>query len=48
MEFYNWVIKNEFMFNYFIDLMKKTKKEMIETQKQLSNELETKIENIDE
>ena len=47
-EFYNWVIKNEFMFNYFIDLMKKTKKEMIETQKQLSNELETKIENIDE
>ena len=47
-EFYNWVIKNEFMFNYFIDLMKKTKKEMIETQKQLSNELETNIENIDE
>ena len=47
-EFYNWVIKNEFMFNYFIDLMKKTKKEMIETQKQLGNELETKIENIDE
>ena len=47
-EFYNWVIKNEFMFNYFIDLMKETKKEMIETQKQLSNELETKIENIDE
>ena len=47
-EFYNWVIKNEFMFNYFIDLMKETKKEMIETQKQLSNELETKIKNIDE
>lgn len=47
-EFYNWVIKNEFMFNYFIDLMKETKKEMIETQKQLSNELETKIKNKDE
>ena len=47
-EFYNWVIKNEFMFNYFINLMKETKKEMIETQKQLSNELETKIKNIDE
>ena len=47
-EFYNWVIKNEFMFNYFIDLMKETKKEMIETQKQLSSELETKIKNIDE
>ena len=29
-EFYNWVIKNEFMFNYFIDLMKETKKEMID------------------
>ena len=47
-EFYNWVIKNEFMFNYFIDLMKETKKEMIETQKQLSNELETNIKNKDE
>ena len=47
-EFYNWVIKNEFMFNYFIDLMKETKKEMIETQKQLSNELETKVRNVDE
>ena len=47
-EFYNWVIKNEFMFNYFNDLMKKTKKEMIETQKQLSNELETTIKNINE
>ena len=47
-EFYNWVIKNEFMFNYFIDLMKETKKEMIETQKQLSKELETKVKNIDE
>ena len=36
------------MFNYFIDLMKESKKEMIETEKQLSNELETKIKNIDE
>ena len=47
-EFYNWVIKNEFMFNYFIDLMKETKKEMIETQKQLSEELNTKLKKIDE
>ncbi|MFL3052391.1 MAG: hypothetical protein ACJZ15_04305 [Candidatus Neomarinimicrobiota bacterium] len=42
-EFYNWVIKNEFMFNYFIDLMKETKKEMIKTQKQLDDELNTKL-----
>ena len=41
-EFYNWVIKNEFMFNYFISLMKETKKEMIETQKQLRKEIEIK------
>ena len=47
-EFYNWVIKNEFMFNYFIDLMKETKKEMIETQKQLDDELNTKLKKIDE
>ena len=47
-KFYNWVIKNEFMFNYFIDLMKETKKEMIETQKQLSEELNTKLKKIDE
>ena len=47
-EFYNWVIKNEFMFNYFIDLMKETKKEMIETQKQLNDELNTKLKKIDE
>tara|TARA_B100000902_G_C27111293_1_gene813721 strand:- start:30 stop:719 length:690 start_codon:yes stop_codon:yes gene_type:complete len=42
-EFYNWVIKNEFMFNYFISLMKETKKEMIETQKQLRKEIEIKV-----
>ena len=42
-EFYNWVIKNEFMFNYFISLMKDTKKEMIETQKKLSKEIEIKV-----
>lgn len=47
-EFYNWVIKNEFMFNYFIDLMKETKKEMIKTQKQLDDELNTKLKKIDE
>ena len=40
--------KNEFMFNYFIDLMKETKKEMIETQKQLNDELNTKLKKIDE
>ena len=47
-EFYNWVIKNEFMFNYFISLMKETKKEMIETQKQLRKEIEIKVKNLDE
>jgi hypothetical protein len=47
-EFYNWVIKNEFMFNYFIDLMKETKKEMIETQRQLSQELDIILKKIDE
>ena len=31
------------MFNYFIDLMKETKKEMIKTQKQLDDELNTKL-----
>ena len=38
-EFYNWVIKNEFMFTYFIDLMRETQSEMIKTQIQLAKEL---------
>lgn len=38
-EFYNWVIKNEFMFTYFIDLMRETQSEMIKTQIQLTKEL---------
>ena len=36
------------MFNYFIDLMKETKKEMIETQRQLSQELDIILKKIDE
>jgi len=44
-EFYNWVIKNEYMFSYFIDLMKETQKEMIVTQVQLTKELNIEFEN---
>ena len=44
-EFYNWVIKNEYMFSYFIDLMKETQKEMIVTQVQLTKELNVEFEN---
>ena len=43
-EFYNWVIKNEFMFTYFIDLMRETQSEMIKTQIQLTKELNFEFE----
>ena len=43
-EFYNWVIKNEFMFTYFIDLMRETQSAMIKTQIQITKELNLEFE----